>query len=330
MKKVKQWTNYLVYILLHSLWYAISLLPLCVLYGLSDTLYYLMAHVIRYRHAVIWKNLTASFPDKTVAELKTIEKGFYRYFCDYFVETIKLKTMRKSELMSRMTFSGVEAVNAILEEGQSVGFYLGHLGNWEWITSLPHWLTKEAVSCQIYHPLENVQMDRLFKEVREQQGAHCIPMAESLRKIVQFGRQGKPVIVGYIADQSPLWWNIHHWVEFLHQDTPVFTGSERIVKHTNQAFVYGDVRRIKRGYYHCELKLVRRDTKGIADFELTDIYFQLLEQTICREPEIYLWSHNRWKRTREEFNRLYYVDAQGKVLERKDGIRSDTSSKDKE
>lgn len=317
MKTLKQTSSHLVYLCMRGLWYALSLLPLRLLYVLSDGLYFLMAHVVKYRHRVIWKNLRASFPDKTEVELRAIEKGFYRYFCDYFVETIKLMTMSKEELMRRMTFSGVETVNAVLEEGQSVGFYLGHLGNWEWITSLPHWLTKKAVSCQIYHPLENAEIDRLFKDVRERQGAHCIAMSESLRKIVQFGRAGQPVIVGYIADQSPLWWNIHHWVTFLNQDTPVFTGSERIVKHTHQAFVYGDVRRIKRGYYHCELQLICRDTKEKADFELTDIYFQRLEATIRREPAIYLWSHNRWKRTREDFNRLYYVDENGKVLERK-------------
>jgi KDO2-lipid IV(A) lauroyltransferase len=141
-------------------------------------------------------------------------------------------------------------------------------------------------------------------------------MQESLRKIIQFEREGKPLVVGYIADQVPMWWNMHHWLNFLNHDTPVLTGAERIVKHTKQAFVYGDVTRVCRGHYNCEMKVIHRDTKVIRDFEITDIYFQELEKTIRRQPELYLWSHNRWKRTREEFNERFEV-VNGKVVPKK-------------
>jgi KDO2-lipid IV(A) lauroyltransferase len=313
---MKKSLSFLLYTIAYGFWYLMSLLPLRVLYIISDILCLLVADVVRYRHKVIWNNLKTSFPEKTDQELKEIQRGFYHYFCDYLVETIKLMTMSQDELRKRMTFTGMEEFNKALSEGQSLGVYLGHLGNWEWITAMPLW-APDALCCQLYHPLENEYFDRLFKYVRERQGALCIPMQESLRKIIQFRREGKPLVVGYISDQVPLWWNIHHWLDFLHHDTPVLTGAERIVKHTGQAFVYGDVTRVRRGYYNCEMKVIRRDTKDIPDYELTDIYFHELEKTILRQPEIYLWSHNRWKRTREEFNRHYYVDDNGKVIMRK-------------
>ena len=313
---MKKSLSFLLYTIAYGFWYLMSLLPLWVLYIISDILCLLVADVVRYRYKVIWNNLKTSFPEKTDQELKKIQRGFYHYFCDYLVETIKLMTMSQDELRKRMTFTGMEEFNKALSEGQSLGVYLGHLGNWEWITAMPLW-EPDALCCQLYHPLENEYFDRLFKYVRERQGALCIPMQESLRKIIQFRREGKPLVVGYISDQVPLWWNIHHWLDFLHHDTPVLTGAERIVKHTGQAFVYGDVTRVKRGYYNCEMKVIRRDTKDIPDYELTDIYFHELEKSILRQPEIYLWSHNRWKRTREEFNRHYYVDDNGKVIMRK-------------
>ncbi|MBF1419765.1 MAG: acetyltransferase, partial [Prevotella histicola] len=37
-----------------------------------------------------------------------------------------------------------------------------------------------------------------------------------------------------------------------------------------------------------------------------------LEKTIQRQPELYLWSHKRWKRTHEEFN-LRYDPETGRV-----------------
>jgi len=304
------------YFLAYGFWYLVALLPFPVLYLLSDGLYFVMAKVIKYRHKVIWKNLKNSFPEKTDDELRQIEQGFHRWFCDYIVETLKLMTMSKKQLMKRMTFTGTEELNRVLSEGKSAAVYLGHLGNWEWITSLPYWVDN-ALCCQLYHPLENEYFDRLFKFVRERQGAYCIPMQESLRKIIQFTHEGKPLVVGYISDQVPLWWNIHHWVDFLHHDTPLLTGAERIVKHTGQAFFYGHVTRVKRGHYNCEMRLISRNTKEMADFEITDLYYKELEKSIRNQPELYLWSHNRWKRTREEFNKNWEVK-NGKVVRRKE------------
>ena len=304
------------YFLAYGFWYLVALLPFPVLYLLSDGLYLLMARAIKYRHKVIWNNLKNSFPEKSDDELRQIEQGFHRWFCDYIVETLKLMTMSKKQLMERMTFTGTEELNRVLSEGKSAAIYLGHLGNWEWITSLPYWVDN-ALCCQLYHPLENEYFDRLFKFVRERQGAYCIPMQESLRKIIQFTHEGKPLVVGYISDQVPLWWNIHHWVDFLHHDTPVLTGAERIVKHTGQASFYGHVTRVKRGHYNCEMRLISRNTKEMADFEITDLYYKELEKSIRNQPELYLWSHNRWKRTREEFNKNWEVK-NGKVVRRKE------------
>ena len=311
---------YMAYTVAYGFWWFVSLLPFSVLYALSDVLYLLMSCVIRYRHRVIWHNLTTSFPEKTEAELREIERKFYHWFCDYIVETLKLMTISKQQIMKRMTFTGTEKIEQLLAEGRSIGVYLGHLGNWEWITSLPYWLTN-GLCCQLYHPLENEYFDRLFKYVRERQGAYCIPMQESLRKIIALGKAGKPIIVGYISDQTPFWWNIHHWLEFLHHDTPVLTGAERIIRHTNQVFVYGDVKRIKRGHYNCEFKVIRENTKHAKPFEITEEYFREMEQSIRRQPEIYLWSHNRWKRTRAIFNDHFeYIDGKVHLQKGKDMI----------
>ena len=317
MKKFFQHTAYFI---ASGIWWFLSLLPFWALYLLSDGLYLLMSHVVRYRHRVIWHNLRTSFPEKSEDELRQIEKNFYKWFCDYIVETVKLITMSKEQLLKRMTFTGVEKLNQYAAEGRSVGVYLGHLGNWEWITSLPYW-TQNATCCQLYHPLENEYFDRLFRYVRERNGAYCIPMQESLRKILEFKKAKRPVIVGYISDQTPFWWNIHHWLTFLHHDTPVLTGAERIVKHTDQVFVYGDMKRVKRGHYNCEFKVLREDTKRAKPFEITDEYFRRMEQSIRQQPEIYLWSHNRWKRTRAIFDEHFeYVDGKVRLQKGKDMI----------
>lgn len=297
----------------YAIWYTLSLLPLRVLYVLSDLLYLLVSRIVRYRHHVIWNNLKTSFPEKTDQEIRRIEHDFYHYFCDYLVETIKMMTISERQLRQRMTFTNIDQINRVLSSGQSCAVYLGHVGNWEWITSLPFWVPSDVQCAQIYHPLENAASDKLFLKVRERLGAKCIAMNDTLREVVRYRREGRTICVGYISDQKPHWVNIHHWVDFLNHDTPVLTGTERIVRSTGHAVFYADVTRKRRGYYNCDLQLITTDPKSTNEWELTDRYFSALEQTIRRDPAIWLWSHDRWKRTREEFNRRFEVK-DGKVI----------------
>ena len=67
---------------------------------------------MQYRKKVVRKNLMSAFPDKDDAELRRIEKGFYHFFCDYLVESVKLMTISKENIMKRMRFKGTE----LLEE----------------------------------------------------------------------------------------------------------------------------------------------------------------------------------------------------------------------
>lgn len=303
----------IVYYIVYGAWYAFSLLPMRVHYLISDLLFWLLYGLLGYRRKVVWHNLKASFPEKTEEELRQTERGFYHFFCDYIVESVKLMTISRENLRRRMIFKGTELIDAAVADGQSCAVYLGHLCNWEWITSLPLWVTPKAQCGQIYHPLENKEFDRLFLRLRQRMGAVCIPMADTLREIINFRKAEQPVVIGYISDQVPFWFNIHHWCNFLNHDTPVLTGTERIAKKVNHAVFFLDVRRVRRGYYEAEFKLITREPKKMADYEITDIYFRMLEESIRRAPEFWLWSHNRWKRTREEFNERFEV-VNGKVI----------------
>lgn len=303
----------ILYHIVTVVWYLLSLLPMRVHYVLSDILFWVIYGLLGYRKRVVRKNLKESFPEKAEAELRKIERGFYHFFCDYLVESVKLMTISRENLKRRMVFKGTELVDECIEQGQSCALYLGHYCNWEWVTSMPLWLTPKVQCGQIYHPIENKDFDRLFLRIRQRLGALCIPMQDTLRRMLEFRQAGQPVIIGYIADQKPHWVNIHHWVNFLHHDTPVLTGTERIVRKLNHAVFYADVRRIRRGYYEMTIRPITREPQKMADYELTDCYYQLLEESIQRAPEFWLWSHNRWSRTREEFDRRFEV-VNGKVI----------------
>ena len=296
-----------------GIWFLMSLLPLKVLYFISDLLFYPIYYLVRYRRKVVRKNMTNSFPDKSASEIKKMEKEFYHSLCDYFVETMKLYGMSQEEVRRRIEFTGLEKVNEYLGDGKSVVVYMAHSFNWEYVTSIPLWFNhKNTVIGQIYHPLENVQFDDFFKKLRNQYGSENIAMKSTLRRIVDIAKQKQQFIIGFIADQVPTWNEIHHWVDFLNQDTPVFTGTEKIAKRTNSTVFYLHVRRVKRGKYNAHFEFMADNAASLPDNELTNMYYKLLEDGIKEQPSMWLWTHNRWKRTRQG-----WIERQEKLAERK-------------
>lgn len=277
----------------------ISRLPLGVLYVLADLCFPLLYHVARYRRKVVTENLNNAFPELTPRERRKIRRRFYRWFCDYVVETLKLLTISRKEMMRRMVIEGVDEMERSLETKPFVFIFLGHYCNWEWVSSIPLWYQKEdSHGAQLYRPLKNKAFDRLFLEMRSRFGSENISKYEALRHILQLRRDGKKTCIGFISDQTPGWNSIHDWVDFLHQDTPVFTGTERIAKKVDAAIFFADIRRVRRGYYHLVLRRMTDEPKDFPDYALTEQYMRELEQIIRRQPHLWLWSHRRWKHRR--------------------------------
>lgn len=305
--------NTLLYYIYYTLCFLLSLLPFRALYLLSDLLYFPVYYCVRYRRRIVRQNLIESFPQKTQQEIIAIEKKFYSFFCDYVLETLKLLSISKKEMKKRMRFEGLEELHETFSEGKSVAAYLGHYCNWEWVSSLPLNVKGDVTSAQIYHKLRSQVSDRLFLQLRGRMGAVSIPMKESVRKILTMKRDGEQFVIGFIADQSPKGQNINHWTPFLNHDTPVLTGTERLAKQLDLSVYYLDVQRVKRGYYTATFKKMLDNPTDYADFEITDKYMQLLEQTIETVPQYWLWSHKRWKWTRQRFNETFEIGSDGRV-----------------
>jgi KDO2-lipid IV(A) lauroyltransferase len=290
------------YYVMFTFWFLASLLPLRLLYFISDLLFFPLYHLVHYRRRVVRKNLAECFPEKSEEERLTIERAFYHYFCDYLAETIKLFTMSKSEMRRRMTYGGMEEVREVLKE-RNVVLYLGHYCNWEWIASISMYLSDmpDVQGGQIYHRLRNKSFDSLFLRTRGRFGGVNLEMHSAMRSLVRYRKDGQRFIIGFISDQSPVWNYVNMWTDFLNHKTSFFVGAENIAKLTDAAVYYVDVRRVRRGYYHADFVKMTDTPKAFANYELTVEYGKMLEKVIRREPQYWLWSHNRWKRTYEQW-----------------------------
>lgn len=290
--------------MLYRIVYLISLLPFKVLYIFSDVLAWLACDVIKYRRGVVRRNLVASFPEKPEKDIRKIEKRFYRFLCDYFIETVKLASMSPDKMRRHLKVENIEEINEAVRQGQSVSLYLGHYCNWEWVSSLPLHIDPAAKCAQIYHPLENKTFDKLLYRLRTRFDANNIPMKDILPTLITWKKENVPSVTGYIADQAP-GLNIHLFVDFLNHETGAYTGPERISKFLGAKAVYGHMSRPKRGYYTLRFVPISENVKKEDIFVTTRKYFSLLEKNIIETPQYWLWSHNRWKRSRELFNQYH-------------------------
>lgn len=288
------------YYIISKICFLFSLLPFRALYLFSDILYFPLYYCIRYRRKIVRKNLLNSFPEKDLKTIIRIEKKFYSSLCDYIVETAKLLSLREKNIRKRMTFDGVEEIIKEMGNDKSCIIYMGHYCTWELITSIPlHFSANNRFFFgQVYQPLQNKLFDKLFLKIRGRFNSQNIPRKNILRDIVNLKQKNRQFVIGFISDQTPQGHSDHRWIDFLNQDTCVFSGTEHIARKTKSVVFYIDVIRIKRGYYNCKCVLLSSCPHMLPEYKLTDMYFQHLEKTIQRNPPYWLWSHNRWKRPR--------------------------------
>jgi Kdo2-lipid IVA lauroyltransferase/acyltransferase len=268
-------------------------LPMRVLYLISDGLYPLVYYVFGYRKKVVFENLTNAFPEKDAKEIEQIAKKFYLHFCDILVEDVKLFHISPKEMKKRLKFRDPAPVWAEFERHKSILAVIAHYNNWEWGISLGMQGPHHFVS--IYKPLNNKYFDKRMIKLRTQFGGEVVPMSRVPRVLTGYIQANKPIIMNFIADQSPMEHEVQYWTTFLNQDTPIYLGIEKLARKTRQPVYFAKVYKVKRGYYEVEVEKLCDDCSELPEHELTERHVRALEKMIRQNPEYWLWSHRRWK-----------------------------------
>lgn len=279
------------YYVVFALLYVISLLPWRVLYVLSDVACWIIYRLVGYRKEVVADNLLHAFPEKTAAERKSIEKKFYKTFCDNWIETIKLISVSKKSIQKRCTGD----VSIFLERyatGKAVQGNFGHFFNWE---TLNHYfgVSQPYTIVGIYFPQKSQVMDRLMKYIRARRGNALIPLPHMARQIIPWRK--KQYMIALIGDQSPAAPAASYWLHFMNRPTCFVKGPEKFARGQNLAVTVTTTMRPKRGYYHFDTYVLTDDPAALPEGEIMRRYVKHLEDNIRLQPELYLWSHRRWK-----------------------------------
>lgn len=274
-------------------------LPFPILYAVADILGFIMCHILRYRRTTVRANIKRCFPKKSTDKCNKIAHEFYRNFADYIVEIIKLLHISDKQMLQRMEFKNVGLIDRLNSQGRSIAIYFAHIGNWEWAPSVTlHTAappSADMIYAQIYRPLRNKAFDSIMLKIRSRFNSVSVPKATTLRTLLRWKQQGIVSTTGFMSDQKPSHGDPTVPTWFLGLPTAFISGTEHLASRLNMAAVYWDMEKLSRGHYRITCRLLAENVADTKPGDVTRAYAAMLQETIERNPSIWLWSHNRWK-----------------------------------
>ncbi len=290
------------YYIIYWFLYSLSLIPLKILYVLSDIISFLLFRVFGYRRKVIEGNLAIAFPEKTIAERKQIANKFHRNFTDTFIETIKCLSVSKKFYGKHCTID-LTLENEFARQGISFQMHACHQFNWE-LVNLAWSIVCKQPMLAIYMPITSKPLDRFFYKLRSRTGTIMLPATNMKNEFVDW--KDKPHSLILVADQKPGKPDQSYWLNFFGRPTPFVTGPEKNAALKKCPVVFAKSTKKGRGSYFVTMNLATSDASLLKPGELTIIYRDFIEAAIRAQPEMYLWSHKRFKiEWKEEFRRLW-------------------------
>ena len=288
----------LVYILIYPILWIISILPFPVFYLLSDFVYFLTYNIIGYRKKVVRDNIKLALPHLSDKERLTIEKKFYSHMCDMFLEMIKTISISQKEIEKRFTFSNMDVYYDLEKKNKSIALMCAHYASYEWVVSMNYHINCKGFG--IYKKLANPYFDKLVKRIRSKFKAELITTKQTIPTIAGNHKNHVLGLYGFASDQSPKANAAYHWAPFMGHIVPVHTGAEILAKRFDMNVIFLRTKKIKRGYYQASFEILSEDVKSVPNYEITDKFLKLVEEQIYEAPEFYLWTHKRWKHTKEK------------------------------
>ncbi|MBL4604553.1 MAG: lysophospholipid acyltransferase family protein [Flavobacteriaceae bacterium] len=284
--------HFLIFAITYPIIWLLSLLPMRLLYALSDFFYWVF-YIVGYRKEVVLENLTLAFPNKELHELKQIRKKFFRHFTDVVFESIKLISISEKEMSKKYRFTNTELVHKLNKDGKSILLLATHYANREYLTSFS--LNTDVTYYGSYMRINNKYFEKLIIKMRSKFGMTSIKSKHAVKNIVLNNRENNQGNYLMISDQSPHHGKMHYWSEFMGVTVPVLNGAEILAKKYDFAVVNINTTKIKRGYYESEFSVITASSKESKNDQIIETYLRSIEKHIRKEPEYYLWSHKRFK-----------------------------------
>ncbi|MEO5563658.1 MAG: lipid A biosynthesis acyltransferase [Chitinophagaceae bacterium] len=289
------------YYVVYGILWLISLLPLRVLYVLSDACYGILFYISKYRRDIVMSNLKIVFPEKTEMERVAIAKQFYHNLVDTFIETIKM--ISASPAFIQKHFKGNwEVINNLIPNGRKVHVHLGHNFNWEWGNAAAA-KRIEMPFVGAYMPLKNKTFDKLFYNLRSRYGTLLVRATNMREDMIK--HRNTQYMIGLATDQNPGHPASALWFKFFGRPAPFLSAPAKFAITNSCAVIFGFIHKKKRGYYEVVFTLIEENSANTTEVELTRKFVRYMEGVIQNYPDMWLWSHRRFKHQwKEEYGEV--------------------------
>lgn len=247
--------------------------------------------------------MASAFPEKDKDELRMIRKAYFKMVCHFAVETASAISFSQEEMRKRMTYKNIDLLRKLLDEHKYVICYSGHVANYEWMTGLPLEIPGYGM-CNFYKStsIENNLLADFIKRKRGRFGARLIPTCSPLREIVNYRdeienkrNEDKGFVIGSLSDMYDDSDNAHI-VKLFNWSFRPYTGTERIGRRLNAAFLYGKISCMNRGFYEITFEQLQPEDSKTNPFAYTDDFFRHLERNIREHPELWMmWGERIYK-----------------------------------
>jgi len=256
-------------------------------------MFFLNYYIIGYRKQVVLENLKNAFPEKSDSEISEISKKFFSNFCDYLAEMLKAFTISNTESRVRMQHLNQDLFHEAKAERKNIILLSGHVFNWEWFNALST-IVPQNHSHPVYRKMNSSFWEEKIKMIRNRFNNQSLEANEVIKHIFRNPNDGDSIYM-FVADQTPHASHVNFGLHFLNQKTPAFIGYDKLSTRMDLVFIYCEMKKVKRGFYQVNYRRIYPDGEKFVEHEVVKKFHKLLENTINKRPDNWLWSHRRWK-----------------------------------
>ncbi|WOJ92706.1 lysophospholipid acyltransferase family protein [Congregibacter variabilis] len=275
----------------------LAAMPLRVSYAAAAVMYLLLYHLFRYRRGTVRDNLSWAFPQKSEAERKQIEKASYRHLCNLFMEILSSTRLPQAEMADRVSFTNPEVLAGVTNnfDKQAIVLLI-HQGNWEWILHAA--MFKMGISVDpVYKTLHSPLWNQYMLDARSRFGASPMPIDRVGREVI--GGRKRKRLIAMLADQAgPK--AAGYWRQFLNRPASFYRGADKLAQALDIPVVFAKCRRVETGRYEVLFEEISLPPHPADPQRILELYVLAAEAAIAEQPETYLWTNRRWKKTPPE------------------------------
>ena len=239
---------------------------------------------------LIYSNIKKAIPNINSEDLKKIVKSMWNNYGRIFAEYVFIKDFRNGKLRKNIKIEGEENLQKIIKENKQVVFISAHFSNFELMAM---YLDKSNINLSaLYRPLNNVFLNKIMEDIRKKYICknQIKKGISGLREMINLNKNNFSTAL--MVDQR-----VSEGIKsnFFNQKALTTTIPAQLVKKFNLPIIPIYIERIEGINFKITINKPIFFSKEETTQYITDELNKIIETMILKNPEQWIWSHNRWK-----------------------------------